>query len=76
MMPAGANRQNVKVTIGGYGVRPCYVGYVGQVDAAGAAQINIPVPPGLEIGPNKVQIFCEGHASNEVEIDVVDAGEW
>jgi tRNA (mo5U34)-methyltransferase len=72
-LPAGASRKNVKVVIGGYGVRPCYVG---QVDAAGTAQINIAVPLGLEIGPNKVQVFCGGHASNEVEIDVVDAGEW
>jgi tRNA (mo5U34)-methyltransferase len=72
-LPAIANRLNVKVVIGGYGVRPCYVG---KVDAAGAAQINIAVPPGLEIGPNMVQVFCGGHVSNEVEIDVVDAGEW
>jgi tRNA (mo5U34)-methyltransferase len=72
-LPVGANRQNVKVTIGGYGVRPCYVG---QLDAVGAAQINIPVPPGLDLGSHKVRVYCEGHASNQVEIDVVDAGEW
>jgi tRNA (mo5U34)-methyltransferase len=72
-LPAIANRQNVKVVIGGYGVRPCYVG---KVNAEGSTQINIPVPPGLEIGAHQVQVFCGGHASNEVKIDVVDAGEW
>jgi tRNA (mo5U34)-methyltransferase len=72
-LPAIANRQNVKVVIGSYGVRPVYVG---QVDAEGAAQINIAVPPGLDMGSNKVQVFCQGHASNEVKIDIVDAGEW
>lgn len=72
-MPSLASRQNVKVTIGDFGVRPAYVS---QVDAAGSAQINIPVPPGLEPGPNKVKVYCEGQSSNEVEIEIVDAGEW
>jgi tRNA (mo5U34)-methyltransferase len=72
-LPSLASRQNVKVTIGDYGVRPAYVS---KPDAAGSAQINIPVPPGLELGPHKVKVYCEDHTSNEVEIDVVDAGEW
>lgn len=72
-MPSLADRRNVKVTIGNVGVRPAYVS---KLDAAGGAQINIAVPPGLALGPHKVKVYCEGHTSNEVEIDVVDAGEW
>jgi tRNA (mo5U34)-methyltransferase len=72
-MPATATRKNVKVIIGGYGVRPCFVS---QIDQSGSAQINIAVPPGLDLGSNTVQVYCEGHSSNAVEVDVVDAGEW
>jgi len=72
-LPSLASRQNVKVTIGDYGVRPAYVS---KVDPTGAAQINVPVPPGLELGLHKVKVYCEGQTSNDVEIDIVDAGEW
>ncbi|MBO0720574.1 MAG: DUF1698 domain-containing protein [Blastocatellia bacterium] len=72
-LPSLADRRNVKVTIGNYGVRPAYVS---KLDAAGAAQINIAIPPGLDVGTHKVKVYCEGQTSNEVEIDVVDAGEW
>jgi 2-polyprenyl-3-methyl-5-hydroxy-6-metoxy-1,4-benzoquinol methylase len=72
-LPALASRQNVRVTLGDYGVRPAYVG---KLDEAGSTQINIAVPPGLEPGPHKVKVYCEGQTSNEVEIEIVDAGEW
>jgi tRNA (mo5U34)-methyltransferase len=72
-LPSLASRQNVRVMIGDYGVRPAYVG---KPDAAGSVQINIALPPGLEVGPNKVKVYCEGQTSNEIEIEIVDSGEW
>jgi tRNA (mo5U34)-methyltransferase len=72
-IPPEATRETVGVNIGGYGAAPCYVGHSSNpADEAYRTQINCPVPPGLDNGPNRLHVFHDNLVSNEVEISLVD----
>jgi tRNA (mo5U34)-methyltransferase len=75
-LPAQARRWEVRIEVGGFGVHPNYVGPSGDTRYAGLTQINVPVPPGLDVGKTNVCVWHEGHLSNEYEIELVEGGEW
>jgi len=75
-IPPNATRESVRATLGPYGAAPYYVGpSLNPADEVYRTQINIPVPPGLETGPNRLQVFHENLVSNEVEIELTDENE-
>jgi uncharacterized protein (TIGR03437 family) len=75
-LPERVRRWEVRVEIGGFGVQPIYVGCPGDQRYAGLTQVNVPVPPGLEIGKNKVCLWHEGNLSNDFEIELVEGALW
>jgi len=76
-LPEGARRDDVRITVWGYGVLPSYVGPVGNPDEIGRqTQINAPVPPGLDIGQAEVRVFFKGKCSETVMVDVIEGTEW
>ncbi len=72
-LPADATRDTVRVEIGGFGAKPVYVGAWGD---QGNMQINVPVPPGLELGKNVVRVWNGTQLSNDFEIELVEGGQW
>ena len=75
-IPPNATRESVRATLGPYGAAPYYVGpSLNPADEVYRTQINIPVPPGLETGPNRLQVFHENLVSNEVEIELTGENE-
>jgi uncharacterized protein (TIGR03437 family) len=75
-LPERVRRWEVRVEIVGFGVQPIYVGCPGDQRYAGLTQVNVPVPPGLEIGKNKVCLWHEGNLSNDFEIELVEGALW
>lgn len=72
-----ATREEVKVTLGGFGVKPVYVGPSrNPADEVLRVQINIAVPPGLDAGPAALQVFYEDRMSAARMIDLSDGSEW
>jgi len=75
-IPPNATRESVRATLGAYGVAPYYVGpSLNPADEVYRTQVNIPVPPGLDIGPNRLKVFHENLVSNEVEIVLTEENE-
>ncbi len=72
-LPADATRDTVRVLIGDFGARPVYVGAWG---GEGNMQINVPVPPGLDVGKTTAQVWNKDQLSNEFEIELVEGGQW
>ena len=75
-LPLTATRENVGVEVGGLGIKPIFVGQVSDPRYAGCAQINAPVPPGLDVGATSVRVIHDGRHSNEVEIRLEEGSEW
>lgn len=68
-----ATRDTVRVEIGGLGTRPVYVGKWGE---EGNWQINVPVPPGLELGQTPVSVWNGHQLSDEFDIELTEGGQW
>jgi tRNA (mo5U34)-methyltransferase len=75
-LPAHAQRWDVRVEIGGFGIHPNYVGQPGDPAKAGLTQINAPMPPGLELGKATVRVWHEGRRADDAEIEVVEGTPW
>ncbi|MCI0339422.1 MAG: DUF1698 domain-containing protein [Acidobacteria bacterium] len=75
-LPPQARRWEVRVEMGGFGIHPIYVGPSGNPQHAGLTQINVPVPPGLDLGKTNVCVWHEGELSNDFEIDLVEGSQW
>jgi tRNA (mo5U34)-methyltransferase len=75
-LPGDASRNNVRVEIGGFGINPVYVGLWGGSTNTEQLQINVPIPPGLPIGPAKVQVWCREKISNEYEVTLTEGSQW
>jgi len=72
-LPPTATRDTVRVEIGNLGAKPVYVGAWGD---EGNMQINVPVPPGAELGKNIVRVWNGNQLSNDFEIELVEGGQW
>jgi tRNA (mo5U34)-methyltransferase len=72
-MPADANRDDVRVEIGGFGINPVYVGPWGD---EGHIQVNAPVPPGLGVGNATARVWHKQQSSNEFVIELSEGGQW
>lgn len=75
-LPATARRWELRIEIGGYGVHPVYAGPPGDAHLSHLTQINSPLPPGLRLGKNTVQLWHGQSISNEFVIDVVEGRRW
>ena len=75
-LPTHAQRWDVRVEIGGFGIHPNYVGQPGDPAKAGLTQINAPMPPGLELGKAIVRVWHEGRRADDAEIEVVEGTPW
>jgi tRNA (mo5U34)-methyltransferase len=76
-LPAAVTREQLRVTVNGFGAAPYFVGP--SFNAAGefdCTQINVAVPPGLDAGCARVRLYCDSQTSNEVEIELVEGSEW
>ena len=72
-LPETATRDTVRVEIGGFGSKPVYVGKWGD---EGNWQINVPVPPGLDLGKTNVCVWIGNQLSNEFNIALTEGGQW
>lgn len=72
-LPDTATRDTVRVEIGGFGSKPVYVGKWGD---EGNWQINVPVPPGLEVGKTNVCVWNGNQLSNKFNIELTEGGQW
>ncbi len=75
-LPTTASRDEVHVEVGGYGIRPIYVGQSKDPRRAGITQINSPVPPGLGPGWTTVSITLGNRISQKFEIELSEGPEW
>jgi len=75
-LPEIARRWELRVEVGGFGAHPIYLGPSGNPDHAGLLQINVPVPPGLDVGKTNVCVWREGELSNEFEIELTEGSQW
>jgi tRNA (mo5U34)-methyltransferase len=75
-LPADARRWELRVEIGGFGAQPIYLGPSGNPAHAGLTQVNVPVPPGLDVGKAAVCAWHEGKLSNEFEIELTEGVQW
>lgn len=71
-LPQQTMRWDLRVEVGDFGAHPIYVGPSGNPEHAGLTQINVPVPPGLEIGPTNLCVWHETELSNSVEIELIE----
>ncbi len=65
-LPPDARRWDVRVSVGGFGVQPIYVGEAEE----SCAQINVPLPPGLPLGLAEIEVWHRqaGAVANVIEI--------
>ncbi len=75
-LPQQARRWDVRPEIGGFGTHPIYVGPSGNPDHAGLTQVNVPMPPGLDIGKTNVCVWHEGQLTNDFEIELIEGRQW
>jgi tRNA (mo5U34)-methyltransferase len=75
-LPQHAQRWDVRVEIGGFGIHPVYVGPAGDPAKAWLTQINAPMPPGLELGPARVRVWHEGQRAADAQIEVIEGTLW
>ncbi|MGH9837794.1 MAG: DUF1698 domain-containing protein [Blastocatellia bacterium] len=71
-LPQHAPRWEPRVEVGGFGAQPIYVGPSGNPDHAGLTQINVPVPPGLELGPTDLCVWHGSALSNTTMIELIE----
>lgn len=71
-----AQRWDVRVEIGGFGIHPTYVGLPGDPQYSSMMQINAPIPPGLESGKTSLCFWHNGKLSNELEIQLTEGTRW
>jgi tRNA (mo5U34)-methyltransferase len=71
-LPATARRWEVRVEVGGFGAQPIYLGPSGNPDHAGLMQINVPLPPGLELGATDLCVWHETVLSNKATIELIE----
>ncbi len=75
-LPKTARRWDTRVEIGGFGIHPTYVGPPGDPQYAYLTQINVPMPPGLELGQSLVQVWHGRSLSNTFSIELIEGGQW
>jgi tRNA (mo5U34)-methyltransferase len=75
-LPENARRWELRVEIGGFGANPIYAGPSGNPDHAGLTQINVPVPPGLEMGETDLCVWHQTELSNSVRIDLIEGTQF
>lgn len=71
-----ATRENVRVTVGGYGIRPSFVGKSMDPQRSGITQVNAPVPPGLSPGMVNVLVAKGNQISQTVSVELMEGGQW
>lgn len=74
--PSTASRDDVRVVVGGFGIRPIFVGRSLDPARAGILQVNAPVPPGLDPGLTSVAVQCGELYSQEFEISLITGTQW
>jgi tRNA (mo5U34)-methyltransferase len=70
------SRDDVRVTVGGFGIRPIFAGRSLEPSRAGILQVNAPVPPGLDAGITTVSVECGELHSQEFEITLTVGSQW
>lgn len=75
-LPEWASRETVKIEIGGFGIRPSYVGPSGDVLRASKTQINVPIPPGLSPGETSIRVLFDQRKSQEYQFELSEGSEW
>ncbi|MFN0085831.1 MAG: DUF1698 domain-containing protein [Blastocatellia bacterium] len=75
-LPASVRRWEPRVEVGGFGAHAIYIGPSGNPAHAGLTQINVPVPPGADLGPADVRLWHEGELSNDCRIDLIEGMQW
>jgi hypothetical protein len=75
-LPPDAKREEVRVEVGGFGINPVYVGPPGGTTRTDQFQINIPFPPGLDLGPAVVHLWHKNRRSNQVTIELCEGRQW
>jgi tRNA (mo5U34)-methyltransferase len=75
-LPPHAQREKVKVEIGGYGSYAVYFGPSRDPLDAGCTQITVPIPPSLETGAVNLRLTCDSLRANDVEINLTEGSEW
>jgi tRNA (mo5U34)-methyltransferase len=75
-LPADVTRERVRVEVNGYGIHPIFAGQVREPRVKGCAQINAPVPPGLDPGVARLRLSCDRQISDEFEVELSLGSEW
>jgi tRNA (mo5U34)-methyltransferase len=75
-LPADAQRENIRLEIGGFGSFAVYFGASKHAEDAGCVQITAPIPPGLDVGTVNVRLWHERQRAAEVEIELTEGREW
>jgi len=75
-LPKTAQRWDVRVEVGGFGIHPVYVGPPGDSKLSHLTQINSPLPPGLDIGKAIIQIWHNQVLSNDFVIEIAKGRRW
>ena len=68
-LPSDARRWEVRVSVGGFGVQPIYVG---SAEEKGCTQINVPMPPGLPLGLAALEVW---HRQARADVSVIEISE-
>ena len=69
-------RDAVRATVGGFGIRPIFVGRSGDKNRTGILQVNVPVPPGLDPGHAMVTVDVANRRSQQFAIILSDGTPW
>jgi tRNA (mo5U34)-methyltransferase len=75
-LPANIQRWEVRVEIAGFGVHPTYVGAPGDARDSGLTQINVPVPPGVELGSATICVWHQQNLSEDVQVELIEGSQW
>lgn len=75
-LPADAQRDKVRLEIGGYGSYAVYFGASKHAEDAGHVQISAPIPPGLGAGKVKVLLWHGTQRAEETEIELIEGSAW
>ena len=68
-LPPDARRWQVRVSVGGFGVQPIYVG---PAEEEGCTQINVGLPPGLPLGMASIEVW---HRQARAAASVIEISE-
>ncbi|MDX2034830.1 MAG: DUF1698 domain-containing protein [Blastocatellia bacterium] len=75
-LPANVQRWEPRVEVAGFGAHAIYVGPSGNPAHAGLTQINVPVPPGVELGPADLCLWHDSQLSNDYRIELIEGTQW